>query len=105
MYDGRSTEGRFIRQLEAELIAHVGGNPSVTQRLLIERCIAIRVQLGLFDEKLRAGAWTSHDARTFGGLHSALRLALRELGSKPAPAKQPTLDDIVRQAQRGRAAA
>ncbi len=31
--DGRSIEGRLIRDLEAQLIAHLGGAPSIVQRL------------------------------------------------------------------------
>jgi hypothetical protein len=30
--DGRSAEGRFARHLEAELTAHVGGNPTIVQK-------------------------------------------------------------------------
>jgi hypothetical protein len=43
--DGRSAEGRVVRQLEAELTEHVGGSPSVAQKLLIERIIKMRWQL------------------------------------------------------------
>jgi hypothetical protein len=34
--DGRSTPGRYIRHLEAKLTAHLGGHPSVAEKLLIE---------------------------------------------------------------------
>jgi hypothetical protein len=33
---------------------------------------------------MSSGDWTGHDARTQGGLNNAVRLALRELGIKPA---------------------
>jgi hypothetical protein len=93
---GNSAEGRVVRQLEAELTEHVGGLPSVTQRLLIERVIKIRWQLELFEVKLAEGSWTPHDSRTYGGLSNAFRLAIRELGVKPAKGRSaPSLDEVV----------
>ncbi len=35
--DLRSSEGRFLRRIRAELAAHCGGKPSATQRELIDR--------------------------------------------------------------------
>ena len=52
--DGRSAEGRFVRHLEAEITAHVGGDPSIIQKLLIERLIKIRCQLDRLDESSMA---------------------------------------------------
>jgi hypothetical protein len=93
--DGRSAIGRYLRDLEAQLIAHCGGSPSITQKLLIERVIRTTVQLNKLDEKLEAsdGNWTDHDSRTHGGLINRQRLLLRELGVKPASAPGPSLDD------------
>jgi hypothetical protein len=83
--DGRSAEGRFIRDLERQLVDHVGGAPSITQRLLIERIVKIKLQLDAFDNKLASGDWTAHDQRTFNALLNAHRLACRELGLSSAP--------------------
>ena len=96
LYDGRSVEGRFIRHLERELLAHCGGSPSIVERLLIDRVIRIRLQLDALDGKLATGSWTPHDARTFGGLQNAMRLCLRELGRKPVSAASSTRIKIVR---------
>jgi hypothetical protein len=104
LYDGRSAEGRFVRHLEAELIAHVGGNPTITQRLLIDRLIKIRLQLDALDRKMADGEWTAHDGRTHGGLLNAFRLTARELGMKPAAAKAQTLADYVAAKAAGKAA-
>jgi hypothetical protein len=94
--DGRSREGRFLLQCQRELVTHVGGEPSFTQRLLIRRAARAMLRLELLDEKLTGGTWTDHDARTFGGLTNALRLMLRELGLKSATQdKLLSLDDIV----------
>jgi hypothetical protein len=89
--DGRSTLGRFIRDLERQLTQHVGGDPSITQKLLIERLIKIRVQLDLLDKKLARGEWTHLDGRTYAALLNAHRLTARELGLLPVKPKQPSL--------------
>jgi hypothetical protein len=81
--DGRSREGKFLRRVEAELVAHVGGSPSFAQSLLIRRAARSMLQLELLDAKMSSGSWTAHDARTQGGLNNAVRLTLRELGIKP----------------------
>ena len=86
MIDGRSREGRYLRHCEVELTKHVGGNPSFVQKLLITRAARAMLRLQLLDEKMEDGSWSDHDARTFGGLNNALRLALRELGVKAAEA-------------------
>lgn len=91
--DGRSTTGRFIRDMEKQLIDHVGGKPTVTQRLLIERIIKVRLQLDLLDDKLTSGEWTPHDSRTYGGLLNAYRLLAREIGIEAASAAQPSVQD------------
>jgi hypothetical protein len=46
------------------------------------------LRLELLDEKMAAGHWTDHDARTFGGLTNAVRLMLRELGVKAEAARE-----------------
>jgi hypothetical protein len=51
--DGRSREGRLMRHLEAELTAHVGGNPSVVERALIERAVWQTLRVAVYDAKLR----------------------------------------------------
>lgn len=95
--DGRSEQGRLVRQLEAELIAHIGGDPDIKQRLLIERIIKARWQLHLLDEKLFQGGWTDLDTRTYTGLSTSYREALRDLGPKSglAESRVPHLGELV----------
>jgi hypothetical protein len=81
---------------KAELVAHVGGSRSFAQKLLIRRAARAMLRLELLDAKMSTGNGTDHDARTFGGLNNALRLALRELGvreTKPKPI--PTIAEIA----------
>lgn len=77
--DRRTYPGRQARDLGAELIEHVGGDPTVMQRLLIERIIKMKMQLEAFDAKLEEGGWTQYDQKIYGALNNALRLSLREL--------------------------
>jgi hypothetical protein len=93
--DGRSREGRFLRRVEAELVAGVGGEPTFAQSLLIRRAARSMLQLELLDEKMASGDWTAHDARTQGGLNNAVRLALRELGLKAVARKPPTIGEYL----------
>lgn len=99
--DGRSAEGRFIRDLERQLIDHCGGAPSITitQKLLIDRVVKIRLQLDALDDKLAAGNWTPHDQRTYGALLNGHRLTLRELSLSPAA--RPILNRTAYGRQRG----
>jgi hypothetical protein len=91
--DGRSTEGRFIRDMEAQLIAHVGGNPSFVQRLLFDRLIRVRLQLDALERKMGDG-WTDKDSRTYGALLNQFRLTAREIGIK-ATAPDPGWQEAV----------
>jgi hypothetical protein len=99
--DGRSATGRLIRDLEEQLYQHVGGRErsSVTQRLLIDRLIRIKLRIDAFDRRLDAGEWTDLDGRTYGGLQNAYRLCIRELGIKPAKIEKP-VDALGYAAQR-----
>jgi len=93
--DGRSREGRFLSQIERELVAQVG-KPSFTQKLLIRHLSRAMLRLELLDEKSTAGTLTDHDGRSFSALSNQVRLLARELGVKAAPAeKLPDLHDIV----------
>jgi hypothetical protein len=95
--DGRSREGRFLTQIERELVAQIGGSPSFTQKLLIRRLARGMLRLELLDEKQTAGkALSAHDGRSFSALSNQVRLIARELGLKAAPAeKTPDLSDIL----------
>jgi hypothetical protein len=91
--DGRSSEGRYIRRVIAELTAQLGRDPTFAEGLLIRRAARASLILDLFDSKIMAGgAWTQVDANTMSGVAGSLRLILRELGLKPvAPAKKKDL--------------
>jgi hypothetical protein len=95
--DGRSREGRFLRQSEAELVSHLGREPSFGERLLIRRITKATLQLEIFDQKLSDSGWfTAHDARAFSALSNQVRLGLRDLGLKPTiKVKAASLGEIL----------
>jgi hypothetical protein len=87
-FDGRSREGRFVRKVEAEIVAQLGGTASFIQMSLIRRAARTMLQLELLDKKFSSGTWTQLDGHVQGGLANNLRLVFRELGVKaPQPRK------------------
>jgi hypothetical protein len=95
--DGRSKSARLVRQLEGQLIEHLGGNPTVPQKLLIERVCKMKLQLDALEEKLAEGHWSPHDQRTYSGLNNAFRLALTTLDKMKAPGRRraPPLEEVL----------
>jgi hypothetical protein len=84
-----------MEMVRQDLLEHVGGTPSVPQRMLIERAAVLTLRLAMMDEKIlkdpnlrecdsnHAIAWTN-----------ALTRTLVALGVSPvAAARAPTLAD------------
>ncbi len=83
--DGRTREARLMRDTRAEMIAHVGGHPSATQRALIERAVQLSLRIAMMDRKFaEQGVQTEHDSRTYLAWSGSLSRALRDLGLKAA---------------------
>jgi hypothetical protein len=96
LIDGRSREGRLLRQYERQLLDHVGPNPSVTQRCLIQRAARLALHLELMDERslARDHVFTEHDHHYYVSWSNALARHLTRLGLEPAAAKVPSLADL-----------
>jgi hypothetical protein len=88
-----------MRDMEKQLAAQCGGKPSLTEKLLIEQLVRIRVQLGLFTEKLARGAWTDLDMRTYSGMLRSFRQLCNQLGVEDKSKKPPSLADLVAEAR------
>src|SRR5271166_3087322 len=86
--DGRTREAALMRKVRAELTTHVGPNPSVTQRFLIERAVVLSLRCAQIDQKILAGeVLTLHDSNFALAWNNALRRTLVALGvSEPAAA-------------------
>jgi hypothetical protein len=83
--DGRTKEAALMRRVRADLIAHVGGLPTVTQRLLIERAVVLSLRVAQIDAKILAGeSLTLHDSNFALAWNNALRRTLVALGIEPA---------------------
>jgi hypothetical protein len=95
--DGRSSEARMMRKVRNDLVAHVGGKPSATQSMIIERIVNLSLRVATMDRKFTAtGVVTEHDTAQYLAWSNSLSRALRELGMKGAPPKAPTLEEIRR---------
>jgi hypothetical protein len=94
--DGRTKEGRLLRDTRAELIAHLGGKPSATQKALIDRAAMLTLHVALLDQKtLGGGSMTTHDCNQYLAWNSALAKLYRLLGLKGAVAAPPSLSAYV----------
>jgi hypothetical protein len=95
LIDGRSREGRFLTAYERQLLDHIGSNPSVTQRCLIQRAARLALHLELMDERSLAGdhVFTQHDHNHYVSWSNSLARMLTRLGLQSAPASGKTLDE------------
>ncbi|WP_376094602.1 hypothetical protein ACE7GA_01450 [Roseomonas sp. CCTCC AB2023176] len=92
--DLRTRHGRILRGVRAELVAHVGGTPSATQRLLVERAAQLTLRVAIFDDRLaEGGALTDHDSRQYLAWSNSLTRTLKALGLKGETQKPRTLRD------------
>jgi hypothetical protein len=100
--DWRTREGQTLIATRAELTAHVGGNPNNVQKALIERAARLTLYIEMMDARaLAAGTMTERDSRQYLAWSNALRLCLRDLGVKAAPAeKLPDLDGYLKGPER-----
>jgi hypothetical protein len=97
--DGRTREAVLMRRVRDELTRHVGGNPSVTQRLLIDRAAVLSLRVAQIDQKILAGEpLTLHDSNFALAWNNALRRTLVQLGVESAErASAPSLHDHIAQ--------
>jgi hypothetical protein len=90
--DGRSALGKLMRQVRSDLVRHVGGRPSATQRMLIERAATLTGYLARLDgEALSPAGMSDHRRREYLAADGALRRLLREIGTKGVTEQPPSL--------------
>jgi hypothetical protein len=91
--DGRSKEARLVKSLRNELIAHVGGKPTIAQQILIEQATTLRLRIAMMEaeqaESDDPGRWPERRQVQFLAWTSALTRLLREIGLEGAPQKAP----------------
>jgi hypothetical protein len=88
--DGRTREARLMRDTRAALTTHVGSNPSITQRMIIDRAVQLTIRIATMDRKFsETEVQTEHDSRTYLAWVGSLTRLLRDLGlDAPPPPKQ-----------------
>jgi hypothetical protein len=85
--DWRTREAKLLTAIRAELTQHVG-SPSAVQRALIERASRLLVYLEVMDRQaLESGTMSERNSKQYLAWVAQLRLTLREIGVRAAPAK------------------
>jgi hypothetical protein len=78
--DGRTRAGRVAKAFRQDLINHVGGDPDIIQREIIERCVFLQLKCSLMDQKIAGGKDTEYDSKTYLAWSASLQRALLKLG-------------------------
>lgn len=77
--DRRTREGRRLQEIQRDLLAGIGGEPTPAQKYLIERTAVDLLRLELYDVEMALGTLSDHGARVCHALRNTVRLALRDL--------------------------
>lgn len=95
-HDGRKTEGKILQEVREQLTRHVGGSPSITQRLLIERTAWLVLHISMLDGRaLQDGGFSPHATKEYLAWANTLRRSLVALGLKGAEAESASLQDLI----------
>jgi hypothetical protein len=95
--DCRSQIGRYIRDLAAELAAHVGGDPTPAQRVLIKEAAIKSARLGMLVDKIFSSAELDFDlaTRVYLAWSNSLRRDLEALGLNRPEQRVPGVADFL----------
>jgi hypothetical protein len=95
--DGRTSAGLIVKRLRDDLIKHIGGNPSVVQRVMIERCCFLQLRISLLDIKITSGhTWTENDNNSYLSWTANLVRIMSRLGVEPKRSTpRPSLNAIL----------
>jgi hypothetical protein len=93
---GRRSEAQLMKRVRNDLTAHLGGRPSATQRMIIDRCATLSLRIHLMDRaELQSNFLSEKNAREYLCWTSALSRLLRMLGLEAAPERAPSLAEIM----------
>jgi hypothetical protein len=94
--DRRTKAGRVFRTIEKDLTAHVGGAPSVVEKLLIQSASMKGTRLALLSEAVLEGRDLGNDGQVLAYANS-LERTLITLGTKAAIKDiSPSIEEILR---------
>jgi hypothetical protein len=84
--DARTREGRLLRDVRKALLEHLGPNPTVVQRSMVERAAWLELKCALLDQKIISQTDTTFDSATYLSWVGHLRRLYQALGiARPAP--------------------
>jgi hypothetical protein len=86
--DGRSPEGRILKNARRTLLEHIGGHEVATpvQKSLIERAAMLELRAAMLDQKVIAGTFTDYDGKTYNAVINSLTRVYKVLGvERPQP--------------------
>ena len=93
--DGRLAEAKLMARVRAELTQHRGGDPSATQRILIDRAAALSLRIHLMDrETARSGMMSERNGRQYLAWNNSLTRVMNQIGLKSVVNK-PALHDYL----------
>lgn len=94
--DGRSKEARLLKSVRSALVEHLGGDPSITQFVLIDRAAWLILHMGLMDNHmLQGGAPAERDSRQYLAWANTLTRTMRSLGLDKSPTVTRGLDALL----------
>jgi hypothetical protein len=94
--DGRTAEAQIMRRVRNDLTAHVGGQPSATQRMLIEQVASLTLRIHLMDRQaLKIGETTFSQAKDYLCLTNSLSRLLKQLGMNGAPDRPTSIHQVT----------
>ena len=96
-HDARTREAKLVETVRRELIRHVGGSPTIAERLLLDRCAMLTLHITRLDARaLEEGGFSSHATREYLAWTNTLRRSLCALGLKGVADGAPaSLDDLL----------
>ena len=93
--DGRSREGKFLREYEARLLDHVG-DPSPTQAALIRQLAMLALRIELMNLKDGpTGILSADDGKRYLAWSNSLVRGLTALGLDKRPVKPPSIAELI----------
>src|ERR1700746_1531117 len=95
--DNRSREGRFLSAARHRLIQHLGGDPSTTQLVLIDRIAWLMLHCFMLDQRIAAGGdWAENDRKCYLAFSNSLVRSLREIGLDAGAGREPPLGEVLK---------
>jgi hypothetical protein len=82
--DGRTRDGRFLRDIRNDLLAQLGDRPSATERRLVEVAARLSLFTARFDARVASGdVLAAEEAAAYAAATAALSATLRDI-ARPA---------------------